>query len=137
MPFDFPDWMPWWLQLCVIVAGLLLMLALAFMPFSVFGVKARLEAVEARLDEIQHEIRSLSLRLPEPNTSPYDEPAVLRASTPLREPPKPSPPPIPPASWEAEPSRESLSPTLRAAARVGEAVRERAEPRLSRPKSSG
>ena len=35
-----------------------------FMPFSVFGVKGRLEAVEARLDEIQGEIRSLVLRLP-------------------------------------------------------------------------
>ncbi len=36
------------------------------MPFSVIGVKGRLEGVEARLDEIQGEIRSLALRLPDP-----------------------------------------------------------------------
>ena len=59
------------------------------MPFSVFGVKARLEAIDARLDEIQGEIRSLALRLPEPSVDEYDEP-------------RPSPraglrPPIPPA----------------------------------------
>ena len=134
LPFNFPDWMPWWLQLLVVVIGVMLVLALAFMPFSVFGVKARLESVEARLDEIQHEIRTLALRLPEPGREPYDTPAVLRATAPLQEPPR-TPPPIPPASWEAEPARESLSPTLRAAARVGEAVRERAEPRLGRKPS--
>lgn len=135
IPFAFPDWMPWWLQLLVVIAGLLLLLAFAVMPFSVFGVKSRLELVEARLDEIQSEIRALSLRLPEPGREPYDAPALLRAAAPKAEPPAPrGPPPIPPASWEVEPARESLSPTLRAAARVSEAARERAEPRLSRPK---
>ena len=130
MPFDFPDWMPWWLQLLVVVTVLLLGLAIAFMPFSVFGLKSRLEAIEVRLDEIQTELRNLVMRLPEPGREPLDTPAALRASTPLRDPPKP--PPIPPASWEAEPARESLSPTLRAAARVNEAARERSEPRLAR-----
>ncbi len=169
IPIEFPDWMPWWLQLLVVVAALLLGLAFAMMPFSVFGLKSRLEGVEATLEDIQSELRNLAHRLPEPGREPYDEPAVLRASAPLREPPKP--PPIPPASWQVEPLlrevppapakereqapvqltpvraveprvepvrvepvRESLSPTLRAAARVGEAARERAEPRLSRPK---
>lgn len=132
MPFSFPDWMPAWLQLLIVVVGGLLVLAFAAMPFSVFGVKSRLEGIEARLDEIQGEIRSLVLRLPEPGREPYDMPAVLRAAAPPREPPARTPPPIPPASWEAEPARESLSPTLRAAARVGEAARERAEPRLGR-----
>ena len=32
--------------------------------FSVLGVKTRLEVIEARLDEIQQEIRHLALRLP-------------------------------------------------------------------------
>ena len=150
IPIEFPEWMPWWLQLLVVVAALLLGIAFAMMPFSVFGLKSRLEAVEATLDDIQSELRNLTHRLPEPGREPYDEPAILRASAPLREPPKP--PPIPPASWQvepprevepvrnveplrgAEPARESLSPTLRAAARVGEAARERAEPRLGRPK---
>lgn len=136
IPFAFPDWMPWWMQLLAVVAALLVLLVYAMMPFSVFGLKTRLDAIEARLDEIQGEIRSLSLRLPEPGREPYDVPALLRASAPLREPPpRPAPPPIPPASWEAEPARESLSPTLRAAARVNEAARERSEPRLSRPRT--
>ena len=133
LPFDFPDWMPWWLQLLV-VAGALLGLALIMMPFSVFGVKSRLEAIEAQLDEVQAELRALVMRLPEPGREPYDAPALLRAAAPRETPRPPAPAPIPPASWEAEPARESLSPTLRAAARVGEAARERAEPRLGRPK---
>ncbi len=143
LPFSFPDWMPMWLQLLVVVAAILLGLAFVLMPFSVFGVKTRLEAIDARLDEIQNEIRGLSLRLPEPGRS-YDEGAVLRAAAPAsaretarRDAPTamaPALPPIPPASWAAEAPvvRETRSPTLRAAARVGEAARERAEPRLRR-----
>jgi hypothetical protein len=128
IPFSFPDWMPWWLQLLVVVIGILLGLAFLFMPFSVFGVKSRLEAVEARLEEIQGEIRSLALRLPEPGRGAgFDvDGAVLRASAPIQ--PGRTPPPIPPAAWEAD-GRESLSPSARAAARLSA----RAEPRLSRP----
>ncbi len=132
IPFTFPDWMPWWLQLLVVVVAILMGLAFLFMPFSVFGVKSRLEAVEARLDEIQNEIRSLALRLPEPGRGAgYDEDGVvLRAQNPIQ--PTRAQPPIPPASWENV-GRESLSPTVRAASRVGENARSRAEPRLNRP----
>jgi len=151
MPFTFPDWMPWWLQLLTVVVVLLLGLALVVMPFSVFGVKSRLETIEARLDEIQSEIRSLAQRLPEPGREPYTQAPILRASPPLREPsprdaaprelsgrePIRAAPPIPPASWEAEPAREAISPTLRAAARVNEAARERSEPRFGRPRPDG
>ncbi len=126
IPIAFPDWVPWWLQLLVVVVAILFGLAFLFMPFSVFGVKSRLEAVEARLDEIQNEIRSLALRLPEPGRgTSFDDEMVLRATQPLQ-PPR-TPPPIPPAAWENE-GRESLSPTLRAASRIS-----RAEPRLGRP----
>jgi len=128
IPFTFPDWVPWWLQLLAVVVAILLGLAFLFMPFSVFGVKSRLEAVEARLDEIQGEIRSLALRLPEPGRgASFDDEMVLRATTPLQ--PIRTQPPIPPAAWETE-GRESLSPTLRAASRVAG----RAEPKLGRPK---
>ena len=61
-----PDWIPWWGNLAVLVAGSLFVLMFLLMPFAVFGVKGRLDLLEARLDEIQGEIRSLSLRLPEP-----------------------------------------------------------------------
>src|SRR5271167_4406567 len=60
----FPDWVPWWVPMVLIVPALLYALAFLFMPFSVLGVKTRLEVIESRLDEIQQEIRHLALRLP-------------------------------------------------------------------------
>lgn len=86
-PLPFPDWVPWWVHLVVLLAILLFALLFLTMPFSVFGVKTRLEQIDARLDEIQGEIRSLSLRLPEPveeEMAPVPRPGGLR-------------PPIPPA----------------------------------------
>lgn len=65
-PSPLPDWVPWWANLAILIAGLLFALMFLLMPFAVFGVKGRLDLIEARLDEIQGEIRSLSLRLPEP-----------------------------------------------------------------------
>ena len=65
-PPTLPDWLPWWLALAIVIPVAIYVLALLAMPFSVFGVKGRLEGVEARLDEIQGEIRALSLRLREP-----------------------------------------------------------------------
>ena len=74
LPFALPDWMPWWVPIVLLVPALLYALAFLFMPFSVIGVKSRLEVIEARLDEIQGEIRHLSLRLPEVSRAPdYDE----------------------------------------------------------------
>ena len=64
-PLPLPEWVPWWVHLVILLAALLFGLLFLLMPFSVFGTKARLEGIEARLDEIQGEIRSLSLRLPE------------------------------------------------------------------------
>jgi hypothetical protein len=60
----FPDWVPWWVPMVLLVPALLYALAFLFMPFSVLGVKTRLEVIEGRLDEIQQEIRHLALRLP-------------------------------------------------------------------------
>ncbi len=137
LPLPFPDWMPPWAQLILVVAGLLAGLAFLAMPFSVFGIKGRLDAIENRLDEMQGDLRKLAQRLPDVPLGPYDPPAVLRvAAAAASRAPAPLPPaPIPPASWVAEPApvaRELRSPTLRAAARLGEAARERAEPRLDR-----
>src|SRR3954454_24738684 len=64
IPFALPDWVPWWVPLVLLVPTLLYGLAFLFMPFSVLGVKSRLEVIEARLDEVQQEIRHLALRLP-------------------------------------------------------------------------
>ncbi len=63
MPFVLPDWLPWWVPLAVLVPVLLYLAVFLLMPFSVFGVKGRLDLIDARLDEIQGEIRSLALRL--------------------------------------------------------------------------
>lgn len=88
----FPDWVPGWIQLALVIVAILLGLAFLLMPFSVFGVKARLEAVEIRLDEIQAEIRSLSMRLPE-RVPDRATPALEREDFAGR-------PPIPPARAE-------------------------------------
>ncbi|GAC1343941.1 MAG: hypothetical protein NVSMB18_20660 [Acetobacteraceae bacterium] len=92
-PLPLPDWVPWWMHIAILLAVLLFGLMFVLMPFSVFGVKARLEAIDARLDEIQGEIRSLSLRLPEPGASDFDDiPFVTRSG---RRPPIPPAPVVP------------------------------------------
>lgn len=63
MPFPLPPWLPWWVPLAVLVPVLLYVLVFLLMPFSVFGVKGRLALIEERLDEIQGDLRALSLRL--------------------------------------------------------------------------
>ena len=120
LPITFPDWVPWWLQLLVTVAVVLIGLAFIFMPFSVFGVKTRLEQVEGRLEDLAADIRTLASRLPEPGRGIVDDdlPGTLRAEP---ETFVPSRPPIPPASWQAEQR-------ARPAARGGGASR--TEPRL-------
>jgi hypothetical protein len=94
-----PPGLPEWVGLVVLVVLGLVALAFALMPFSVFGVKSRLEALEAQLDEIQTEIRSLAIRMPEPGRRrpPVEEdwvaPPTLRAPDP---PPRGATPPAPP-----------------------------------------
>ena len=97
-PLPLPDWVPWWVHLVLLLAVLLFGLVFALMPFSVFGVKSRLDTIEARLDEIQGEIRSLALRLPEPLPEPLHD-AYAHPD------PRADRPPIPPAPRRAEPPR--------------------------------
>jgi hypothetical protein len=136
--------MPWWVGLVVLAPALLFGLAFLFMPFSVFGLKGRLESVEARLDEIQGEIRSLALRLPErPGDRgfverPHIERDVVervdRRERDLRlaEPPprrwaEEARPPIPPAPYPREVQDRPPPPPTR---RVDPSRGSRAEPRL-------
>ena len=88
-PLPLPDWVPWWVHLAILLAALFVVLTFMLMPFSVFGTKSRLEAIEMRLDEIQAEIRSLALRLPEQDFA--DEIDSRNRRDPYRG------PPIPPA----------------------------------------
>ena len=131
LPVTLPDWLPWWVPLLLLVPAVLWGLAFLLLPFSVIGLKGRLETIEARLDEIQGEIRSLSHRLPEPmRQSSYDDVYAPPGMTPRRdEPPIISRPPIPPAAHELE---DDYRPA-RAVPRRSEA-RGRAEPRVDWPR---
>ncbi|MDE1895946.1 MAG: hypothetical protein KGH91_02600 [Rhodospirillales bacterium] len=62
LPFSLPDWMPGWLVLALAVPALLWFLAFLMVPFSVFGVKARLEAIEGELENLQEELRVMQMR---------------------------------------------------------------------------
>lgn len=103
MPFALPPWLPWWVPILVLVPAILYALLFLLMPFSVIGVKGRLDVIEARLDELQGEIRTLSLRLGEPGRPAYrpDEdaydtnplpPPRMAAASPITRPPVPPAP---------------------------------------------
>lgn len=70
LPFALPDGLPSWVIGLGIAIGALYLLVLLAMPFSVFGVKARLDGIEARLEEIQEDLRIIALRLPEAGAAP-------------------------------------------------------------------
>ena len=107
LPFTLPDWMPWWVPIALLVPAILYGLTFLFMPFSVIGVKGRLDVIEARLDEIQGEIRALALRLPEAGEAQSARP------------------PIPPAAERAQPERVPTA---------APDPHRRAEPRLDWPR---
>ena len=135
-----PDWVPWWVPMVLLVPALLYALAFLFMPFSVLGVKTRLEVIEARLDEIQQEIRHLALRLPAGPQEVDFEDVYAPAHMPKRQEAQISDrPPIPPAAHdlyddEGPVERPAPPPNMRPARRQEpQIVRpERSEPRLDR-----
>lgn len=137
LPFSLPDWLPWWVPIVLLVPLLLYGLAFLFMPFSVIGVKSRLDVIEARLDEIQGEIRHLSLRLPEVSrVADYDEIYAPEPSAqPRRGPPVITRPPIPPASRDLD-DQEPREPTTRGAKREPDRRQAggRSEPKLDWPR---
>jgi hypothetical protein len=138
-----PDWVPWWVPILLLAPALLYVLVFLFMPFSVLGVRGRLDAIEARLDEIQGEIRSLSLRMPEPMpkshfdelyAAPPPEPSAYRSEPMLTR------PPIPPARREIqEDGTARMDPAAKSFGGPSEGERTasrtaRAEPRLDWPR---
>ena len=76
MPFALPAWMPAWMLLLLAVPVMLYVLAFLLMPFSVFGVKARIESLEAQIDSLHEDLRTMSVRasggLP-PSVSNFDK----------------------------------------------------------------
>jgi hypothetical protein len=98
--------LPEWTGLVALVVLLLVGLAYLLMPFAVFGVKGRLDAIEAQLDDIQTEIRTLALRLPDPGRGrrppveeDWAEPPVVTRRAEAPPPPRTAPPVPPPAAW--------------------------------------
>ncbi len=68
MPFTLPVWLPAWAFLLAALPVLLYALVFLIMPFSVFGVKARLYAIEAQIDALHDEIRYLANKTASPAT---------------------------------------------------------------------
>jgi hypothetical protein len=140
LPFSLPDWVPWWLPFVVLVPGVLYLLAFLLMPFSIFGVKGRLEGVEARLDEIQAEIRRLALRLPEPlagdgygdDLPPLGAPPGMPIRRPAETSMRPPIPPPPHAPLRA-PDPNSAPAMAQRRGRESAAPGARTEPRLDWP----
>ena len=101
--------LPGWTGLLVLLLLMLVALAYLLMPFSVFGLKGRLDSLEAQLDEVHAELRSLAMRLPD---SPrrvaseewIDPPGIHRAPA-GEHTPRASPPVAPPAAWPETPPR--------------------------------
>ncbi len=144
MHLELPDWLPWWAPIVIIVPLALCALALLLMPFSVFGVKGRLDEIQQRLDDIQTEIRSLALRLPDPGYASLlrSEDDGLYAHPPVATPSRSTyvdPPPIPPAVSSVPPPNAPppmahripvAAPRPAASTSAG-----RAEPRLDWPRN--
>lgn len=108
-----PDWTGPLALLVLLLVGL----AYLLMPFSVFGVKGRLDSIEAQLDELQGELRLLAMRLADaprrgamaddwvemPNRArAMPEEPILRAT----------PPVPPPAAWPDSNRRSRAEPRL-------------------------
>ena len=149
MNFALPDWVPWWVPLVLLLPALLYGLAFLFMPFSVIGLKSRLESIEGRLDEIQADIRLLVARSLEPGPAPsdYDDlyappPVAPRPRERDREPTIVRPPIPPPAHamYEDDPPDDRppppphTRPVRRAEAPPPPRQEPRAEPRLNWPR---
>ena len=146
LPFTLPDWVPSWVPLALMIPLGLYALALIFMPFAVLGVKSRLEAIDMRLDEIQGEIRSLALRLPEPmrmETADFDDSYISPPPPPPQRAPRAEPrpevgprPPIPPAAWQPGEKLAAVERKLASVRRAAEPNNDsqRAEPRLNWPR---
>ncbi len=128
LPFALPDWLPWWVQLVILVAVVLVGGAFVLMPFSVFGVKARLDTLDSRLDELQADLRELSYRLPDPDMrrpaawrrAEIDDDYVVR-------------PPAPPAAHDDPPARPPIPPAPMVPERERGTPRGRSEPQLRWP----
>ena len=114
---QFPTELPWWATLAILVPVVIYALLLLAMPFSVFGLKSRLDQIEGKLDDVADELRALTARLP---ARPVATPATSMFRDHL---------PQTTSLSDAAEMAASMRP-LRTAADSDLATRPRAEPRL-------
>jgi hypothetical protein len=62
LPFALPAWMPPWAALIIAIIVALYALLFLIMPFSVFGVKGRIDALEAQIEALHDEVRMMAMR---------------------------------------------------------------------------
>ncbi len=133
LPFV-PDWMPGWAVLALAVPALLWVLAFLLVPFSVIGVKARLESLEGQVEAMHEDLRLMAMRasgaLPTAarHLDPYDDVpqfgTLKRARAEAAAPPEaPRRAPIPTPAAAPAPARDRLTP-------LPPSMRPRREPRL-------
>jgi hypothetical protein len=80
-----PDWLPGWVPVVLLIPVVLWLLLALAVPFAVLGTRARLEGIEAQLDDLHAELRNMTQRfgpLPPPPDRPRAEPQ--RPSAPAR-----------------------------------------------------
>ena len=121
LPFTLPDWVPWWVPMVLLVPTLLYALAFLFMPFSVLGVKSRLESIEARLEDLQQEMRLMTRGIPTGQEMDFED-VYAHVPTQVRQEPviKDRPPVVSPPNYyeDDEPiERPAPSPNARPAMR--------------------
>ena len=58
-----PDWMPWWAVVAILVPVAFYLALFLLMPFSTFGLRAKLREMEGQMEALHEEIRALTLRL--------------------------------------------------------------------------
>src|ERR1700761_5971788 len=95
----FPDWVPWWVPMVLLVPTLLYALAFLFMPFSVLGVKSRLESMEARLEDLQNEMRLFTSGIPVGREMDFDDVYAPAPRQPRQEPVISDKPPVSPPNY--------------------------------------
>ncbi len=132
LPF-LPDWMPGWAILALAVPVLLWCLAFLLVPFSVIGLKARIESLEGQVEAMHEDVRLMAMRatgaLPPAarHLDPYEDVPhfnALKRSTAAAAEPEPSRrAPIPTPQSTVQPVRERLTP-------LPPSARPRREPRL-------
>jgi hypothetical protein len=138
-----PDWMPWWAVVAVLVPVAFYLALFLLMPFSTFGLRAKLREMEGQIEALHEEVRSLTLRLPERGFGParglgaddYAEPPLQPPIPPAAREPRPGP--APRGGGFGDPMADRMLAYMRDKAQsdLDRAGGERAEPRPVRPRA--